>query len=289
VRPNARRQECHFGKNYQYRFRTNVARNAVAEKQMFPFTKWILSAFDCGCLAAPAEASPAGGIPAWSKGSFLAFDGNHGGALVLQVFNRAGQPLLLTTVAIPEATRVNLIVAARSPQGALAVSGTAQDSQRAGANFIAWITPSGVISRVVRTTPFAAMNMAFAPDDTLWALGRELQHNATRPVTTTLLRQYGTTCELLRTALPSETFVSQHPHPVVDALLAVSSDPVGVLSVMATNGPRSLSPGRFLAVGPYRLFAPARLAKAGTQGPAVRCLRLGARRALRRRAVGIDD
>jgi hypothetical protein len=182
-----------------------------------------------------AEASPSGGIPAWSNGSFLAFDGNHGGAPVLQVFDRGGQPLLLTTVAIPEATRVNLIVAARSPQGALAVSGTAQDSQGAGANFIAWITTSGVISRVVRTTPFAAMDLAFAPDGTLWALGRELQHNATRPVATTMLRQYGTTCELLRTALPSETFVSQHPHPVVDALLAVSSDRVGVLSVMASQ------------------------------------------------------
>jgi hypothetical protein len=185
--------------------------------------------------------------PLWSNGAFLAHDQDQTKAPALLAFDRTGRQLLQVPITFPDAAIVNLVGLARSPDGAIAVSGTAASLSGEGANFIAWVTSAGVISKVTRTTPFAPIKLAYAEDGTLWALGRIINRTTSHRISGETLRHYDRDGKLLGSSLPAETFPSPHGrHPAVDAFLAVNHGHVVVFSATAEECVELSSSGEIL-------------------------------------------
>lgn len=171
-------------------------------------------------------------LPKWQNGHLLMW--GLPPLAVLSLFDRGGQLRRKTTITIPAAGELTLFNAAVSPGGSSVVSGMALNWEGTTAAFIAWISPSGEIDRVVRTTPFAPYRLCYADDETLWAFGRLLSDppGSREELPHGVLRQYSRDGRLLRTALSRDSFPSHaRPHPATGGFLTVSKDVIGVYSV----------------------------------------------------------
>lgn len=167
-------------------------------------------------------------LPRWENGHLLAWGFPPGP--VAWSFNREGKLHRQTTIAIPHVSEIQVGNSAISRNGFGAVSGGATGW---GA-FLAWISPTGAVERVVRTTPFANYRLAYADDDTLWVLGRLLADppGSREELPHDVLRQYGRDGQLLRTMLPRNSFPRHDDwrHPATGGFLVVSKDRIGVYS-----------------------------------------------------------
>lgn len=146
-------------------------------------------------------------LPRFNNGFVLAYDFDF---QVVWSYDRAGSTLMEVPLSVPEANRVLIGDIAASPDGTVAVSGSAtSDGGYTTVPAIFWIGPSGKVTRIVRTEPFAATAICFSTDGTLWAAGRA--HEIVNGIYKELpeydvLRQYDAQGRLVRTALPRATF-----------------------------------------------------------------------------------
>jgi hypothetical protein len=174
-------------------------------------------------------------IPKWENGYLVAFDNDEMPARVF-AFSRTGTLVTEAKLSIPGAERVMLTGVAASPSGVLAASGTAQSEGGASAAFIAWISPSGAVQRVVRTSPFAAFWLCFDSNETLWVFGREVGadgHARTEPQHD-VLRRYDGEGRFLGSLLARDSFPRyDQRHPVDRGFLVSSNDRVGLYSTAA--------------------------------------------------------
>ncbi len=128
------------------------------------------------------------------------------------VYDLNGQLLKEGDVWFDHAKRVTLGSVAMNRQGRLFVSGGTTSESGQVAQFIGEIDESGVLSRVVRTTPFIPYFICTTgDDDTVWAYGMERVHGNQAPYDHALLRHYSMSQGLLdavlnRSALPSKPF-----------------------------------------------------------------------------------
>lgn len=173
-------------------------------------------------------------IPKWEGKYFLARDLDNPTAFV---FDPAGQKQFETTLTVPGSSRVYLRDLAASRGGVVAAAGSAIAYDGVAAGFIAWLSASGRIDRLVSITPYFAQRICFGHDDTLWALVRQpAEPGARTGPEHELLRQYAMDGRLLRALLPKAAFrIRDHRHPTDPSFLACSGDRVGIYSVPANE------------------------------------------------------
>ena len=169
-------------------------------------------------------------MPKWENGFVLAFEMD---SPEVFAWNREGQLATRATIRIADSLVVRVWAIAAMESGVLAVAGSAATADR-GATFIAWLDASGVINRVVRTTPFAARNLSFAKDGTLWAFGRVVDRNSRTEPPHDVLRQYDSEGRLLRSLLPRQSFVDRQ-HPSSLSFMTSSGGRVGIYSLIANE------------------------------------------------------
>jgi hypothetical protein len=180
-------------------------------------------------------------LPRFGHGFLLAFDFDRS---IIWSYDRTGKQSMEVPLTIPNASRIQIRNISAGPDGTVAVTGSASDDQGRLTPVIFWIAPSGTLTRVVRTAPFSASQIAFADDGSLWAAGRAMVYNPTSPlpsevITTAanfdVLRHYDAQGRLQKTALSRNTFASGAADPAMQSFLAVGKDRIGFLSVSANE------------------------------------------------------
>ena len=159
----------------------------------------------------------------WNDGLLLSLAGDNA---ELKAFDRQGQLVIDTHVSVPSAQKV-LTYDTAALGDYVVVSGTAYNDTNSPASFIAWLDrASGRTERIVRTDPFTAIRIAFAPDGTLWAFGRQREENFREQVQYDMLRQYDAKSGALKQlALPRSSITrSTGPHPAFGAFIAAGQD-----------------------------------------------------------------
>ncbi len=87
----------------------------------------------------------------------------------------------------------------------------------------------GEIIRIVRVSPFAAHEIGFTANGSLWAIGKEIENGAEKPVHD-VVRQYSPDGKLERTLLPRLSLSTAKRHPMWNARLVTSRNYVAVVS-----------------------------------------------------------
>jgi hypothetical protein len=108
-------------------------------------------------------------MPWWRGGALLALDDGRETAPEIRAFDRAGKLAFQSVFTIPDGRLIRVRLLARGYDGTVAVEGSAFSSDSRGGAFIAWLSADGRPQTILRTTPFAALDVTVAADGTLWA------------------------------------------------------------------------------------------------------------------------
>jgi len=157
-------------------------------------------------------------IPKFENGYVISFEPNLAN---VWLFDRSGERVksISLTLPSPYVSVTRIVDAAVSPDGLLAISASATTSDGKVAHLIAWFDASGSLAKIVRTTPFAAHQIAFAGKGTLWAVGNLYSEQRTRDIPAhDVVWQFGADGTVLRTLLPDTSFNTRH-YPALGALL----------------------------------------------------------------------
>src|SRR5436190_6058716 len=108
-------------------------------------------------------------LPKWENGFLIAYQTFKEPSAVF-LFDRSGQLALQTKIEIPNYGEIKIFDVAASSDGkvAIAASGTGVGA------FVAWLGSTGAVERVINTKDFPITRVRFAPDGTLWGMGRFL-------------------------------------------------------------------------------------------------------------------
>ncbi len=164
-------------------------------------------------------------IPKWIDGSLVVLDNSSGSQIGISLFDRNGRKVSAMQFTVPGATYFSARSFTRSRDGYLALCGSISDAEGRHSNFVALMPPDGGGTKVVRTSSYAVLRVAFASDGTLWTQGREYKPRAegeaprktlaeTLKPDAAVFRQFDKTGKSLR---------SVHPQSEMDAPVALWS------------------------------------------------------------------
>lgn len=119
----------------------------------------------------PVVAASGFATPRWHNGYLAYFSVDFPPEIKL-VKASTGELMTTKNIAFPTAPYVRIRNVAVSNTGRIAYSAIGRDGQGRGVLLIGWIAASGAPEFVVRTDKFAAEHLSFAPDGTLWVIGR---------------------------------------------------------------------------------------------------------------------
>jgi hypothetical protein len=145
-------------------------------------------------------------LPKWSNGSLIVPQNHHSVSPLVWLFERLGARTV--PFAIPGAVAMNIYDWDHGVDGTIGLSGSAADPEGRATGFIAWISPDGTTSHVIRTGLYRPSRVAVAPDGTLWAAGSE----AAQPVSNVfapnaaVLRHFHRSGQILGSFVPQSTF-----------------------------------------------------------------------------------
>jgi hypothetical protein len=151
-------------------------------------------------------------------------------------FDGSGRPVVQLKLTLPGVYRFQPREAAVSGDGTIAVAGSAYDSDARSVSAIVWVGRDGKLTRVVRTSPFAAFHVEFAGDGSLWTVGRVIDANFKEVPGHDTVGQYDKEGKLTRSLVSLDTFLPHRPHnwhPAMGSLLVVGEDRIGFLSPAA--------------------------------------------------------
>jgi streptogramin lyase len=113
-------------------------------------------------------------VPKWSGGTLVLLenDGVQSGATI-SLFDRQGQRIDSIDFTIPDASAIVVRDFARGLDGTVALCGSMKDRAGEAAAFVAWAPAGGRNVQTVRTSPYSPMQIAVAPDGTIWTQGTE--------------------------------------------------------------------------------------------------------------------
>jgi hypothetical protein len=165
-------------------------------------------------LTSPGQSS----LVHFQNGYFVSFDRP---TATVSLFDRDGRRLPdLTLNSVPGITRVTIRNVALSPDGAVVVAASCYSAEAQVVSALIWADLSGKITKVVRTSPYAALSLAFASDGTLWTAGREHGANKSSLPGHHIVRQFDSTGKMLQSLLPVESFPTPkgvyHPADLVE-------------------------------------------------------------------------
>jgi hypothetical protein len=115
---------------------------------------------------------------------------------------------------IPDVTGVTIRTIALSPEGLLVASAACYSANSQVVSALIWVDQARKTTRVVRTSPYSVLALAFATDGTLWTVGREKDPGHA------VVRQFDKTGKMIQSLLPVETFKAgklvSHPAELVE-------------------------------------------------------------------------
>jgi hypothetical protein len=171
-------------------------------------------------------------IPKYDNGLLLARDSDH---TTLRTFGMNGAIRNVVRLSLPDATLIQAHGVAASPEGMMAVSASAKNSDGVRVSIIVWLDESGRTVRVVRTSPFEPFHLAFASEGTLWAAGREHEPDFRDKPDYGVLRQYDREGRPLRSVLAKSTFELPKGYPAASSFLVASSGRIVFYSETASE------------------------------------------------------
>ncbi len=154
-------------------------------------------------------------------------------------------PAVEQALDLPDSFRHTIGDVAVSFDGAIAVSATIMDEEGRFASVIAWLRADGSLVRAVRTSPFAASEIGFTADGSLWAFGivKKKDRRGIEPVHD-LVRRYAPDGKLTGSFLPrADLTEALYPYPTERGFLATSRNYAAIVSgsvkkyaLLATEG-----------------------------------------------------
>ena len=182
-------------------------------------------------------------FPKWENGLFLVHDNDNSGVAAPNVFayDSTGRLKMQAAVRFPDAVSVRVVALAGSPRGIVVAAGRAFDASGTPGPFLAWIGGDGRIQRVVRTFPYAAYEVCFAPDGSVWTLGRDAHQEGAGEPPHDVLRRFSAEGHMVQSLLPRDGFAKNagrhplNPTPHGGAFLAAGRDRVVVFSTSAAE------------------------------------------------------
>lgn len=159
----------------------------------------------------------------------FSIDGSHSILRVDSVDPGVGESLDLT-ITLPDSFQVTLADVAVSFQGDIAVIADAMDRAGRLISSIVWLGDDGSPIRIVRTSPFAATDIGFTADGSLWASGIEKASRDEAHPSHDVVRQYNSQGQKIRSLLSKSEFSNDYWHPATDSLLATSRNYIAFVS-----------------------------------------------------------
>lgn len=172
-------------------------------------------------------------LPGYNNGVLYAYDSHRS---IVQVFDAQGRVAIERKLSLPDAYKIVIRDVAASPSGTLAVACSVARLDGGPVSAIFWLSSSGEVIRVVRTSPFAPFRIRFTHDGNLWAVGRLHDQNFEDVPNHEILRQYDGEGRLTRAVLPTGTFAANSKkHPAFESFLRTAANKLGVYCVTASE------------------------------------------------------
>lgn len=133
-------------------------------------------------------------------------------------------------ITLPDSFQVSLAAVAVSFEGEIAVVADAMDRDGRLTSAIAWLDDDGSPRRIVRTAPFAATDIGFTADGSLWVVGVEKIGRDEAHPSHDVIRQYDGAGRQVLSLLSREEFSTDHWHPATDSFLATSRNYIAFVS-----------------------------------------------------------
>jgi hypothetical protein len=113
-------------------------------------------------------------MPVWSAGALVAIEKSPSTEPLIHVFNASGVEEKTIPVKITGANVTFVYAAAHGANGAIAITGAAQDAQGQVGDYLTVVSPTNEIT-ILRTNPYVPSSVVIAPDTTIWTKGIELR------------------------------------------------------------------------------------------------------------------
>jgi sugar lactone lactonase YvrE len=149
-------------------------------------------------------------IPRFKNGFLIGYDSDHA---TVRSFDSGGKLVTQTKLVLPEAAVVSINDVAAWTDGRLVVSASIKSVNGALASAFIYLNAGGTVTRIVRTTPFAAFRIAVSTDGTLWAVGRVHNNNFEDEPSHDVLHHFDANGVFLGSLLASDTFASGKNRP----------------------------------------------------------------------------
>jgi len=168
-------------------------------------------------------------MPRYQAGFVYSVDGSHS-AVRIDSVNALVKRSMDRAIRIPDSFQVMVQDVAVSFDGDIAVSADATDRDGRLVSLLAWLDDDGEPVRIVRTSPFAATDIGYTADGSLWAAGIVKVDRNTAHSTHDIVRRYSPDGVLTRSLLPRSDFSSDIWHPAYDSFLVTSRNYVAFIS-----------------------------------------------------------
>ena len=189
-------------------------------------------------LELPAEAvSSKVSPPLWSgKFFYVRTYAMEPGQPQVLVYSQSGLALPIS-ISFPDSTTVSVegVAAVNGGPGAL-ISGSAWSQSGQLATFLAWVDNTGKVTKVIRTNPYLATRICFAPDGSIWTFGVNAENVQADDELVRHFQPDGTLAG--KYALKSSFGIKRNParmNQLGSPFIGVSKDRVGVFSANANQ------------------------------------------------------
>jgi hypothetical protein len=194
--------------------------------------------------------------PVWKGNSLVVIENASSRAPIVHCYDGSGQEIQQATLEILGASLINVYNGfARSADGYLAVSGSAYADNNVGTVFLMLISPVGP-QVVIRTSPYAARAVTFAPDGTVWTAG-EVVNGPEAKQDYNIIRRFDRNGNLLGGALPRSTLPGGGLHPSSGSYIMASKDRIGWYSRVAGQYIEFSLDGKEIARYPHQISSTA--------------------------------
>jgi len=116
-------------------------------------------------------------IPIWSGGALITQEGFGTTNPFFISYDRRGNTLGSVSFSIPGTSYLSVADFSRATDGTVAVCGSATDADGRTAPFIAWVSPDGKNTNVVRSAPYSPRKVTVGSDGAIWTVGFESMPN----------------------------------------------------------------------------------------------------------------